>query len=1808
MDTIEIIHYCFSQPVISLWEIERYAPYTAGKLPQGTRLKLTQDHSPRVRAGDAVHLLGDNKHMDKPGQQPRKTVQVYHPRTRQTVNVDTSKVGISRRELAMHTGRDRAAVPIHQAVRSKQKTPWVQHAASRAVAVKSRNPLQAGKAWAMYRDELHELKPAEVAGLKHKDPNVKQATWHQALGRLWDEHAKKMSEDAKAFHAARERASKMSEQEFTAGAETARLHHDKGHPRLAHHGLSFALKDNEHDSGTPVVGPQEILARVYREHFAPKAAQASAPQSAPAAAKPAAVAKTQAPQAKPVAKGGLPPVPAGHVRMYHGGTKYAGGKRWLSPDRSYAEGYVQKTPGASLHYVDVPENHPQMRKAFDDTGTDQKAPWIHFEADESLSRQLKPVGAQSQITPPRAGPSQPKPAASSKPGDMTDEQLVKGLRDLGWPDAKINTLDRTTATNIVKGGARMRPQPKKKPAQQQVAEAVRQVPPREGQKPPVPGDMIPGGKADTKQPATPQALSQGAKVEAEHTSSPAVAKEIAKDHLTEDPTYYDKLKKMEAAPVDHEALYQQAKAFKGMVPPDAPKELKRAVYLVRNNIAKNASELPKWMNFMEQQKGGVLEQRDPVPETDQRRMLYEVAPDPTNKPLTKAWTALTPQERVEASYKISDEVLPKILQLHNAGGQVHRQLGGWMDETSPSFAYTPDEKMTPEQLIDLAKTTGHVLGQQAVMLLGHNPFPGAQQHSLLHVRLPSDDQKVVHDTYQAIRQASGGKINGHTTVGNDMTIAVEGMSPQELLAIARQATGDKLEVNASPGYVSFISKEDYGYATQPELHPGMASRWDAVHGLRKSVEDAIHEWISRSHPGAGQEILGGGDGGGAGVPDAGARLTARHHPVAGRTLSPILDPGFHGTGIKGQEAGRRQKHGPLYPDRTYLYTGQTPPESGLDPNQKAEFQIPSHAMLDLSKAPYDFWHLDVEDYARKHGLDPADDQDMATAIDAWAKEHGYLGVHNPSRGVGYVFHPLDTSQSMVNWPQPRRPEGRQDPTSFREYAEPAIQSYDRAMAEAGIPEDQRRAMKIPFAQQLRVAYDNHQQSMRAKAVDPQNVSGGGVPQSGFDRQVAGKLNQVEDILRGGGPEPFQPDPRTRNAGRKRKQVLSKVRNFLVKFARRKGNRVVDPRTNYATPEGRERATQQVVQHTLQELQAWRELTGGKYKSFYTEDIIGKNGTNDMLQAWGKQKYGRELTPAEIRFIHMLSAYGSGGTNPAQDTQNGMKVFAEYMAKGKATGYTDKPAQVYKAPATGQDTKPVYIDSATGKPTFEAAGNKPLYKDHGGQVSKTYNVTGLGRFNNVLAYFGGDLTKTMDWLGSMHTPQEIAAVVGPDVFKKAKPHEYLSKGDGDRIFGIFALGDAPKHGSYVLNRWQELGTITKDMWVARTMSRYFGEPRIYDQPWGLTKTGQSKNVHGQWGLVKRRILDDAWTRVGKQLGVQPAIVQEMMWDAEKRLYEILGARDDTKYTSQGVDSGKHMVEQMYPSQVQGMLPGFDNLQQNEAAGGVRSTVRGTYNPRSRITELVKQKADLTTAIHEAGHWFHQVLDQHPEYGALMREHYGDYDPIQNRYGLEQFARHLEDYFKTGVAAVPGLKRVYEAIKQWMISLFRQRSTSYGEMHPSIRQMLDTVHSDTTDPYVQQLIQEFDQHVPAERFSAGLPQRVAASGAQRYTAGLPERFAAQWSRFHSDVNDPPPPAEMVDQFRHHATNAIVRRPPAAGGFPVSHIQHPHVKAMAQILMAARKLHRNHETQLRNLAETLSPGVLEHVDRHFTKLHRSPRMANA
>lgn len=60
-------------------------------------------------------------------------------------------------------------------------------------------------------------------------------------------------------------------------------------------------------------------------------------------------------------------------------------------------------------------------------------------------------------------------------------------------------------------------------------------------------EKLKGGKADNRPDSDfdTEELENGIKHEMEHTKDRKIAKEIAKDHLSEDPNYYKKIKKIE---------------------------------------------------------------------------------------------------------------------------------------------------------------------------------------------------------------------------------------------------------------------------------------------------------------------------------------------------------------------------------------------------------------------------------------------------------------------------------------------------------------------------------------------------------------------------------------------------------------------------------------------------------------------------------------------------------------------------------------------------------------------------------------------------------------------------------------------------------------------------------------------------------------------------------------------------------------------------------------------------------------------------------------------------------------------------------------------------------------------------------------------------------------------------------------------------------------------------------------------------------------------------------------------------------------
>ena len=314
-----------------------------------------------------------------------------------------------------------------------------------------------------------------------------------------------------------------------------------------------------------------------------------------------------------------------------------------------------------------------------------------------------------------------------------------------------------------------------------------------------------------------------------------------------------------------------------------------------------------------------------------------------------------------------------------------------------------------------------------------------------------------------------------------------------------------------------------------------------------------------------------------------------------------------------------------------------------------------------------------------------------------------------------------------------------------------------------------------------------------------------------------------------------------------------------------------------------------VDHLTLELHAWEKVRKDDYISFYDDDVV-KN-TNPTLQQYAKNEYGRELTDTEVKLYHLVSSFASPSANPEMDSWKGFDIFDRWMKTGELSGYSDKIATVWKTLPGGKR-----VD--TGVPRLDDKGKTVRSK-----VTPAYSQTGLDKFNILIENMGGDIDKAMEWITSQHSYSEISDMFGyPEKGPKSmKQNEYMTKDSGG--LGVFGMTGA-KLGSYILNRFGNFSTVTKDMWYARTMARLSGQDLISVNK----KTGKEGAIKTPWsestkeGRRMRSLADEAFKKVADLFDTSPAMVQERIWDFEKRLYEMLGANEDAAYTSDGLKKG------------------------------------------------------------------------------------------------------------------------------------------------------------------------------------------------------------------------------------------------------------------------------------------------------------------
>ena len=199
------------------------------------------------------------------------------------------------------------------------------------------------------------------------------------------------------------------------------------------------------------------------------------------------------------------------------------------------------------------------------------------------------------------------------------------------------------------------------------------------------------------------------------------------------------------------------------------------------------------------------------------RVVFEVAPDPNNKALTRDWNQLSPEEKQQYSEDIAKEIAPKVLAKYGAETEkgIETQIGGYMGDTNPSLSVTVKN---PGDIIKIAKDLGYILNQDSMTVISESQIEGTEPTSAITVELPENlrTQEALTDLYNSlykIRDRSGNPaVTGHSTVDGKMVILnYSTFSGSELAEqIGLLVPGSK--ITTSEVYSAWPERKDYGYA------------------------------------------------------------------------------------------------------------------------------------------------------------------------------------------------------------------------------------------------------------------------------------------------------------------------------------------------------------------------------------------------------------------------------------------------------------------------------------------------------------------------------------------------------------------------------------------------------------------------------------------------------------------------------------------------------------------------------------------------------------------------------------------------------------------------------------------------------------------------------------------------------------------------------------------------------------------------------------------------------------------------------------
>lgn len=242
------------------------------------------------------------------------------------------------------------------------------------------------------------------------------------------------------------------------------------------------------------------------------------------------------------------------------------------------------------------------------------------------------------------------------------------------------------------------------------------------------------------------------------------------------------------------------------------------------------------------------------------RVMFEVAPDPNDAGLKARWDAVPFERKVEISQSVAKQIMPQVFKLAGVRARLTTQLGGYLEDTSPSFAAIVPSTASAQQLMEMARIGGFGLTQDSMMVLDSKPFEGSSPTGLITITLPENmkGQEAVHSVYQAARQVSPEDISGHTTVGQEMVLAVPSDKMADLtskIVGVLNARPENFNIDSANGHMAFVPKEEYDYGSETRKStPEFSAKRAEANRIREEASAALEREIATYEGTGGRKI------------------------------------------------------------------------------------------------------------------------------------------------------------------------------------------------------------------------------------------------------------------------------------------------------------------------------------------------------------------------------------------------------------------------------------------------------------------------------------------------------------------------------------------------------------------------------------------------------------------------------------------------------------------------------------------------------------------------------------------------------------------------------------------------------------------------------------------------------------------------------------------------------------------------------------------------------------------------------------------